>query len=133
MWAIDVHDFPQRLITDQEALEANSTRAWRYSRFSCLAFGWLWDRTRTYSSEALRCWGGWKEASSLKRHRGGQESVGLRSWYYYLESFYGLSWRGFFVGSFEHFMDFAARVCSSSMLTYFQKKWPCVRRFLLPQ
>ncbi|CAK0831965.1 unnamed protein product [Prorocentrum cordatum] len=122
MWAIDVHDFAQRLITYQEALEANSTRAWRDSRFSCLAFGRLWDRTRTDSNEALRCWGKWKEASALKRHRGGQESVGLRSWYYSLESFYGLSWWEFFVGSFEHFMGFAERVCSSSMVKYFQKK-----------
>eukprot|EP00959_Pyramimonas_sp_CCMP1952_P318666 6668078-Pyramimonas_sp.AAC.1 len=65
---------------------------------------------RTDSSEALRCWGKWKEASSMKRHRGGQESVGLRPWYYSLESFYGLSWREFFAGSFEHFMDFAAHV-----------------------
>ncbi|CAK0900489.1 unnamed protein product, partial [Prorocentrum cordatum] len=62
MWAIDIHDFAHRLITDREALEANSMRARRDSRFSCLAFGRLWDRMRTDSSEALRCWGNWKEA-----------------------------------------------------------------------
>jgi len=122
MWAIDVIDFARKLLTNQEALETNSTRAWRDSRFSCLAFGRLWDRMRTDSSEALRCWGKWKEASSLKRHRGGQESVGLRSWCHSLESIYGLSWWESFVGSFEHFRDFAARVCSNSMLKYFQKK-----------
>ncbi|CAK0900484.1 unnamed protein product, partial [Prorocentrum cordatum] len=122
MWAIDIHDFAHRLITDREALEANSMRARRDSRFSCLAFGRLWDRMRTDSSEALRCWGNWKEASSMKIHRGGQESVGLRPWYYSLESFYGLSWWDFFAGSFENFMDFAANVCSSTMLKYFQKK-----------
>ncbi|CAK0904776.1 unnamed protein product [Prorocentrum cordatum] len=122
MRAIDVTDFAHKLLTNQEALGTNSTRAWRDSRFSCLAFGRLWDRTRMDSSEALRCWGKWKEASSLKRHRGGQESVGLRSWCHSLESFCGLSWWESFVGNFEHFMDFAAHVCPNSMLKYFQKK-----------
>eukprot|EP00959_Pyramimonas_sp_CCMP1952_P432761 9062623-Pyramimonas_sp.AAC.1 len=31
MWAIDIHDFAHGLIADREALEANSTRAWRDS------------------------------------------------------------------------------------------------------
>ncbi|CAK0900926.1 unnamed protein product [Prorocentrum cordatum] len=122
LWPIDVADFAHELLTNQEALETNSTRAWGGSRFTCLAFGRLWDRKRTDSSEALRCLGKWKEASSLKRRRGGQESVGLRSWYRSLESFCGLSWWESFVGGFEHFMGYAAHVCFNSMLTYFQKK-----------
>eukprot|EP00959_Pyramimonas_sp_CCMP1952_P090332 1890891-Pyramimonas_sp.AAC.1 len=58
----------------------------------------------------------------IKTKSWGQDSVGLRSWYHSLESFYGLSWWELFVGSFEHFMDYATHVCSNSMLKYFQKK-----------